>query len=136
MGKPVIPDQHDPVEIQLYKLRRRDYTLPPEEIRSRAIGNFLRAYLANLFDSVWLPDYLLIKFVKAYDPGYRITKQNVSNLKVRRPVHFRYLPISKESLNFISFVKAYFRYFDGDELYALSGTYVTYRRILFHRSPR
>lgn len=130
-----MPNQRDPVEIKFLK-SKRDSTLTPEEIRSRAIGNFIRGHLADLFDSVVLPDYLLIKFVKAYDPGYRITKQNVSNSKVRRPVRFRYLPITKESLDFISFVKKAFPYFDGDELYALSGIYVTYRTILFTRSPR
>lgn len=130
-----MPDQHDPVEIKLFKLKR-DHTLTPEKIRYRAISNFMRGHLADLFDSVVLPDYLLVDFVKEYDPGYRVTKQSVWNLKVRRPLCFRYLPITKESLDFISFVKNAFPYFDRDELYALSGTYVTYRTILFHRNPR
>lgn len=130
-----MPDQHDPVEIKFLK-SKRDHTLAPEEIRSRAIRNFMRGHLADLFDSVVLPDHLLIDFVKEYDPGYRITKQSVWNSKVRRPVRFRYLPITKESLDFISFVKKAFPFFDGDELYALSGTFVTYKTILFHRNPR
>lgn len=130
-----MPDQLNPGDIKLLELKR-DYPITPQEIRSRAIGNFMRGHLADLFDSVVLPDHLLIDFVKEYDPGYRITKQSVWNSKVRRPVCFHYLPITKESLDFISFVKKAFPYFDGDELYALSGTYVTYKTILFHRSPR
>lgn len=131
----VKPPQLDPVKIELLKPTRRDYNLSPEKIRTRTIRNFLRGYKADLFDQVYLPDFLLIRFIKAYDPAYPISKQSLSNFKAR-PFLFRYLPITEESLDFISFVKKSFPFFDGDELYALSGTWVTYGKILIDVSPR
>lgn len=129
------PPQLDPVKTELFRPTRRDYNLSPKEIRPRTIRSFLRGYKADLFDQVYLPDVLLIQFVKEYDPGYPISKQSLSNFKVR-PFRFRYLPTTKESLDFISFVKKFLPYFDGDELYALSGTWVTYGKILIDVSPR
>lgn len=122
--------------IELFKPTRRDYyNLTSERIRTRAIRNFLRGCKAGLFDSVYVQDVILIHIVKEYDPGYPITRQSLSSYNVR-PFRFRYLPITKESLDFISYVKKYFPSFDGDELYALSGTWVTYGKILIDVSPR
>lgn len=78
------------------------------EIRSRAIGNFLRAYLAKLFDS---PVFIhgakfLITFVNNYDPGYPISRQSISNLRFR-PVRFCYLPAITTSLDFVFYVKKF-----------------------------
>lgn len=123
------------VEIKLIG-SRREHNLSSEEIRSRAIGNFVRGYVNNLFDSIWLPGHMtLVYFVKEYDPGYFISRQNLNNLK-KRPMRFRYLPVTKTSLDFISFINGYFPDFNGAELFALSGTHVSYGKILLVRRTR
>lgn len=117
------------------------HTLPPrggrflsrEEIRSRAIGNFVRGYMAKLFDHVlfYSADHLN-DFLKSYDSKYVYSKQNIFNLRVRPP-RFQFLPITKESLDFIAHVKRFYPYFIGNQLYALSGTLVEYKRIRLAR---
>lgn len=90
----------------------------------------------NLFGSVKFPGHIaLVYSVKEYDPGYTISRQNLNNLK-NRPMRFRYLPVTKASLDFISFINGYFPDFDGEELYALSGTHVSYGKILLVRRTR
>lgn len=133
VGQRVPESDQDLVEIKLAKMRGG--TLSSEQIRSRAIGNFLKGYVHNLFDSVLFPnDPSLIQFVKYCDPGRRISQQSVSNLRRRpRAVCFRYLPVTETSLDFINRVKELFPNFDGEELYALSGTHVKYRRLLLVR---
>lgn len=124
------------LEISLRRPGPFGYLLSPKEIGTTAVFNFVLGLSANLFDSVSFPsDRHCIEFVKRFDPGYKISKQALSNSR-RRLLCFRYLPITKTSLDFISFVKTTFPRFDGDELYALSGTYVSYRKILLIRCAR
>ncbi|KAL1855662.1 hypothetical protein Daus18300_011043 [Diaporthe australafricana] len=111
----------------------RSRPLSREEIRSRAIINFLRGSMAKLFDGVIFHGFYHISiFVKLYDHNYSFKRQRIYNWGVRPP-RFRYLPITKESLEFIAYVKRFYPEFNGDELYAVSGTLVEYKRIRLAR---
>lgn len=122
------------VEISLKSPGPYGYLLSPKEIESRAMFNFVRGCSADLFESVRFPSYTyLAKFMESLVPGYVVSRQNLYNMRRRRPLSFHYLPITKTSLDFIASVKATFPDFDGDELYALSGTYVSYGTILLVR---
>ncbi|KAI3392955.1 hypothetical protein diail_4942 [Diaporthe ilicicola] len=90
--------------------------------------------MSGLFDQVLFHEYRsLAQFVKSYEPNCRVTKQSVSNCK-NRPVVFRVLPVTEETEAFVSLVKTAFPRFDPEDLYALSGTYFKYKKIVL-RAP-
>lgn len=112
------------------------FILSSEQIGTLTVFNFLRGCSKHLFSSVSYPtDKGLVDLVKTFDPSIKASRSVFSNLK-QRPAVFRYLPISRTSLDFISFVKKTFPDFNGDELYALSGTFVSYKKILLVRPAR
>lgn len=117
------------LKIRLLRWNPNTYLLSPEEVRSRAILNFVQGCAVDLFDAVLFPrDRLLIDFVKQFHPEARISKQSICHHRTRQ-ITFRHLPITEASEEFVSYVKKTFPDFNGVELYALSGTYVRYSTI-------
>lgn len=132
------------LEITLKRWHPNNYLLLSEELRRRAIYNFMRGCVASLFYGVLFPtDQNMMEFIRDFQPGTRDLKQGISGAHRSgspsrakaisnyryRPITFHHLPITEISEQFVSYVKVRFPDFNGDELYAISGAYARYGTI-------
>lgn len=81
-----------------------------------AIRNFIKGVLNGDYGkNIKFDNYdSMVKFIKGYKPGFRISKSSISNLK-HRPIIFKSIPLTEEVINFRDYVRKSYPYFDINE---------------------
>lgn len=111
-------------ETERYNSLRCKEDTPQEYWTDLAIRNFLKGYLSNFFkDVVEFKTYDdIIDFIKRFKPNYKISKQSLSNLR-HRPIRFKILAMTDESIAFVKYIKKHFPYFDEKFLFDITNSY-------------
>jgi hypothetical protein len=78
-----------------------------------AIRNFIKGVLNGDYgENIKFDNYeAMIKFIKGYKPGFRISKSSISNLK-NRPIIFKSIPLTEDVIKFRDYVRKFYPYFD------------------------
>jgi hypothetical protein len=89
-----------------------------------AVRNFIKGLLSNPpkynLNNVWQSYSEIIDFVKGFDSKIKISRQSISNLKNRKSI-FKTVPRTKETMEFIDYVKVKFPEFDENTFFARKG---------------
>jgi hypothetical protein len=89
-----------------------------------AVRNFIKGLLSNppkynLYND-WQSYSEIIEFVREFDSKIKISKSSISHLKGRKMI-FKNIPRTKETMEFIEYVKSKFPEFDEDSFFSRKG---------------
>ena len=84
-----------------------------------SVRNFIKVLLNNELntDSSQFKSYDdIVKFIKGHKHDYKLNVNNIAVLK-RRGKSYKQVPVTKESLEFVKYVKQKFPDFDSDQFF-------------------